>query len=171
MLCNTDILINVTPIFIQAFADSLSLINFDLFWLLCTYCTILTKLCYCHLINMMSGWYNVLTRTLRLLVMIYGEEEALLGSWVSHSDSGWNYHSKECAGRKNNVPGLKVISFCNQITHRLMRIYYVVDSIKADQDELYMLHSEGATSVSVRIGIDGFQSMCIIWGCPSAVIP
>lgn len=28
MLCNTDILINVTHIFIQAFADSLSLIDF-----------------------------------------------------------------------------------------------------------------------------------------------
>lgn len=28
MLCNTDILINVTPIFIQAFADSLSLIHY-----------------------------------------------------------------------------------------------------------------------------------------------
>lgn len=31
LLCNTDILINVTPIFIQAFADSLSLINFICF--------------------------------------------------------------------------------------------------------------------------------------------
>lgn len=59
MLCNADILINVTPIFIQAFADSLSLTSF-LFQLLCTYCTILTKLCYCHQINMMSGLYSVL---------------------------------------------------------------------------------------------------------------
>lgn len=30
MLCNTDILINVTPIFIQAFADPLFLIDFVL---------------------------------------------------------------------------------------------------------------------------------------------
>lgn len=31
MLCNTDILINVTPIFIRAFADPLFLINFICF--------------------------------------------------------------------------------------------------------------------------------------------
>lgn len=69
MLCNSDILINVTPIFIRAFADSLSPL-FVMFRLLCTYCTILTKLCYCHRINMMSGSYNVLMRELRLLVVM-----------------------------------------------------------------------------------------------------
>lgn len=37
LLCNTDILINVTPIFIRAFADSLSLICFDCFALIALY--------------------------------------------------------------------------------------------------------------------------------------
>lgn len=129
MLCNTDILFNVTPIFIQAMADSFQ------FWLLCTYCTILTKLCYCHQINMMSGSNNV----------AYEELKTVGGGM------------KDTINITGDVEGKKK----KEKLHWLTRTTYVANSVKSTKVTV-SASLKGAASVSERIRINEAQSMSVI---------
>lgn len=138
MLCNTDILINVTPIFLQAFADSLSLIRFVSIAL--------------HLLhyNDQTMLFSSNKHDVRFIQCAYEQtkaisddmKEAILGlvrylSYNLTTNEMTNQNWK--AGKECSV--LKGILFSNQMTiHDKIRSDCVVVSIKADKDAARMLN-------------------------------